>query len=105
MATPIMRILGLLRQAQKRGKSSRAPYKCVIKNDYICMSCYGHVIFQSSIPLDIKSMNISATSQMEFDAVNTLFYFLNLPYYCTNKYESNAILRSNGVFVYVREDA
>lgn len=102
MATPIMRILGLLRQAQKRGKSSRAPYKCVIKNDYICMSCYGHVIFQSPIPLDIKSMNISATSRMEIDAINTIFYFYDLKYYISNKYEKAAILRSNGVYIYDR---
>ena len=102
MAAPIMRILGLLRQAQKRGKSSRAPYKCVIKNDYICMSCYGHNIFQSQLPIKLESIKISCVSKMEIDAINTIFYFYDLKYYVSNKYEKSAILRSNGVYIYDR---
>ena len=102
MATPIIRILGLLRQAQKRGKSTCSPYKCVITHDNICVSCYGHVIFKSAIPIKLESIEISGVSQMEINCINTIFYFYDLKYYVSNKYEKSAILRSNGVYIYDR---
>lgn len=99
----VIKIRLLLRQAHRRGKSSRAPYKCTWVNDVVSIACYGHEIFNLRFDGEgsiLENLKLSCASKMEFDAINTAFSYFKLPYKVDNKLRDGCLLRSNGVYVY-----
>lgn len=99
----MIKIRLLLRQAHRRGKSSRAPYTCIWTNDVVYIACYGHEILnlrfngEGSI---LENLKLSCSSKMELNAINTIFSYFKLPYRADNKLRDGCLLRSNGVYVY-----
>ena len=99
----VIKVRLLLRQAHRRGKSSRAPYGCVWNHEFISIVCYGHEIFNLKFLGDgtiLENLKLSCASKMELNAINTIFSYFKLPYRADNKLRDKCLLRSNGVYVY-----